>query len=48
MLLRIIADDRVDDKAPVALKLRAQATEKFQNFGVKCYASGNLRLSHIW
>ena len=48
LLLRVIADDGVDNEAPVALKLRAQATEEFENLGVKGYASGNLRLSHMW
>ena len=47
MLLRVIADDGIDDEAPVALKLRAQVTKEFQNLRIKRYASGNLGLSHV-
>jgi hypothetical protein len=44
----VIADDGVDDEAPVASKLSAQAAKVFENVRVKRYAGTYFWWGHGW
>ena len=46
LLLGVIPDNGIDDKAPVPLKLRAKSAQEFQNIRFKRHTGGNLGWGH--